>query len=84
MNSLTPCVWKMIRSDEAIKLIDYALELDPENAYTWYNKGVSYNNLRMYKEAKDCFKKAREVKFTIVRNQSLTPLFYSIPGQHMS
>ena len=43
--------------DEAIKSYDTALEIDPENAETWFNKGMTLKKKGMINEATQCIEK---------------------------
>lgn len=48
--------------DEAIKCYDKAIELNPQAAEVWYNKGTVFSkNLSRYGEAIQCFDKAIEL-----------------------
>ena len=49
------------RYDEAIRLFDKALELDPRDAEVWTNKGLSLFKLGRKDEAIRCFDKAIEI-----------------------
>ena len=42
-------------------MFDKALEIDPNYAYAWHNKGSALNNLVKYKEAIKSFDKALEL-----------------------
>ncbi|MEI0701468.1 tetratricopeptide repeat protein [Brachyspira intermedia] len=46
---------------EAIKDYNKAIELDPNNSYIYYNRGVSKENLTQYKDALKDYKKALEL-----------------------
>jgi tetratricopeptide (TPR) repeat protein len=43
--------------DEAIKSYDTALEIDPENAEAWFNKGMTLKKMGMINEATQCIEK---------------------------
>jgi tetratricopeptide (TPR) repeat protein len=47
--------------DEALKLYDRALEIDPYNAKTWYNRGVLMGKLKKYEDGIQNFEKAMEI-----------------------
>ena len=49
-------------SEEAIKVLDTAIELNPNDAEVWYNKGVALNELNRNAEALVVFNKAIEIK----------------------
>ena len=46
---------------KALSLFDKALELDPEDAEAWYNKGASLPGLGRHEEAVRCLDKALEL-----------------------
>ena len=41
--------------EEALKCLDKALELDPEHALSWFNKGLTLMNMRRKPEAVTAF-----------------------------
>ena len=49
------------RSDEALTSLDKAIELDPDYAYAWNNRGVSLHYLERYTEAIASLDKAIEL-----------------------
>ena len=49
------------RYDEAIGCYDKALEIKPEYANAWNNKGIALGNLERSDEAIRCFDKALEI-----------------------
>jgi tetratricopeptide (TPR) repeat protein len=51
----------MGRYEEAIKCHDKAIEIDPEYAYAWNNKGNSLHYMGRYEEAIKCYDKALEI-----------------------
>lgn len=44
--------------DQAIEDYSMAIQLDPNNAYTYYNKGISLDRKGDYDEAINCFTQA--------------------------
>ncbi|HVM72577.1 MAG TPA: tetratricopeptide repeat protein [Anaerolineales bacterium] len=46
---------------EAILCYDDALQLDPENASIWNNKGLCFNDMSLNERANSCYKKALEI-----------------------
>ena len=48
--------------DEAIKCFDKSIELKPDYAEAWYNKGFALADLGKEKEAQECFTKYDELK----------------------
>jgi Flp pilus assembly protein TadD len=48
--------------EDAIKCYD---EIKPDDAFTWYNKGIALANLGKQEDADNCFAKAREIGFMI-------------------
>jgi Flp pilus assembly protein TadD len=52
------------RYEEAIEALDKALELDPQFAYAWYNKGVVLEKLGKSDEAQVCYDKAKELGYS--------------------
>jgi len=48
--------------EEAIKAYEEAIELDPDNALIWNNKGVTLQDLNRYEEALEAYDKAIELK----------------------
>ena len=46
---------------EAIEILDEAIELDPENAKAWSEKGRCYWNLKNYIKSEECGRKALEI-----------------------
>ncbi|MEG3057263.1 MAG: tetratricopeptide repeat protein [Methanoculleus sp.] len=49
------------RYDEAIRCYDRALEIDPEYAIAWNNKGAALANLGRYDEAIQCYDHMLEI-----------------------
>jgi tetratricopeptide (TPR) repeat protein len=47
--------------NNAIQCFDKAVEIDPNNAYAWYNKGAVLGDLLKHNEAIQCFDKAVEI-----------------------
>ena len=47
--------------EEAIDAFDTAIEIDPQTAGYWYNKGLALKYLGMYDEALEAFEKAHEL-----------------------
>ena len=52
---------KCKKYDDAIKSYDKALEINPNDEYTWDGKGVSYDELEDYEKAIKCYNKALEI-----------------------
>jgi tetratricopeptide (TPR) repeat protein len=46
---------------EAIECYDKALEINPQNADAYYNKGLSLSSLKSHAEAIECYDKALEI-----------------------
>ena len=46
---------------EAIRCYDKAIEINPNSADIWYNKGIVYNKLGNSKEAEQCSNRARQL-----------------------
>jgi tetratricopeptide (TPR) repeat protein len=44
-----------------LKCYDKAIEIDPNDANAWYNKGISLGKLETYEEALKCYDKAIEI-----------------------
>ena len=51
----------MERFEEALECFSKALELDPEDVFSWINKGSSLALLERFDEALECFDKAIEL-----------------------
>jgi tetratricopeptide (TPR) repeat protein len=49
------CLSELGKYEEAMKCIDKALEIDPNNTYTWYEKGNALFGLRKYEAAIDAY-----------------------------
>jgi protein O-GlcNAc transferase len=47
---------------ESIKYFDKATELDPNNSDFWYGKGMALDSVDKAEDAKDCYKKAKELQ----------------------
>jgi Flp pilus assembly protein TadD len=54
----------MERGNEAIRVFNKSLEIDPLSAKTWYDKGVTLKELNMEDEATRCFEKVLELEPT--------------------
>ena len=52
---------KLGRYKEALSGYDRALELDPQDAAAWNNKGLVLVKLGHYKEALSCYDRARRL-----------------------
>jgi len=52
------------RDEEALAALEEAIDLDPENGYTWYLKGDLLQNLGREDEARAAFARAEELGFT--------------------
>ncbi|MFA7072923.1 MAG: tetratricopeptide repeat protein, partial [Methanoculleus sp.] len=50
------------RYDEAFQCYDHALEIDPEYAGAWNNKGIALTKLSRYDEAIRCYDRALEIE----------------------
>lgn len=48
--------------NKVIQFLDKSIALNPNNFYSWYNKGYSLNQLGKFEEAIICFDKAIELK----------------------
>ena len=44
--------------EDALKCSNKALELNPQNDWTWFIKGIAFNGLKKYDEALKCSDKA--------------------------
>jgi tetratricopeptide (TPR) repeat protein len=51
--------------EDAIKCYDEIIKIKPDDAFTWYNKGIALANLGKQEDADNCFAKAREIGFII-------------------
>jgi len=49
------------RYEEALEALEKTLEIDPQYANAWYNKGAVLEELGRYEEAQVCYDKAREL-----------------------
>lgn len=47
---------------KAIESCNKLLEIDPDNATAWSNKGIVFKQLRKYKQAIECFDKSLQIK----------------------
>ena len=47
--------------EEALKLFEKALELDPTDHKTWNQKGIALRSMGRYNEAIECFNKSLEL-----------------------
>lgn len=57
----TPAIQYQRKNEEAIKAYDKAIEINPENADDWYNKGFALYELGKYEEATKAYDKAKEI-----------------------
>jgi tetratricopeptide (TPR) repeat protein len=48
--------------DKALACYDRALELNPDDAYAWYSKGITLSNMKRYREANQSFDRAFQLK----------------------
>ena len=48
--------------ESALKAYDKAIELEPDDAYAWYNKGTALGELGWYEEELEAYNKAIELK----------------------
>jgi tetratricopeptide (TPR) repeat protein len=55
-------LYKLRRYEDAIASYDEALELQPNDALTWYNRGVALGKLGRYEDAIDSYNKALELR----------------------
>jgi tetratricopeptide (TPR) repeat protein len=46
---------------QAIECYDKAIQIDPKYAVPWYNKGIALDKLEKKKDAKECYKRAKEL-----------------------
>ena len=46
------------RYDEALDCFDKAIEIDAQNDYAWYSKGLTLDTMRRYDEAIACYDRA--------------------------
>jgi len=51
------CQDRMDKVEEAIASYDKALEMDPDNAETWFNKGMTLKKMGQVKESTMCIEK---------------------------
>ncbi len=51
----------MRRFEEALECLDKAIEIEPNYAQAWANKGAVMQGLERYEEAIECFDKAIEI-----------------------
>jgi tetratricopeptide (TPR) repeat protein len=51
--------------EDAIKCYDEIIKIKPDDAFTWYNKGIALANLGKQEDADNCFAKGREIGFII-------------------
>ena len=66
---------KQNESDEAISCFNQAIELKPDYAVAYNNKGMILNDLKKYKEAVSCFNKAIELDsnyFLAIKNRDIS------------
>lgn len=59
---------------EAIMAYDKAIEVNPQNAEVWYNKGTSLDSLGKYEEAVEAYEKSNKIE-----PQKLVAKFSAIP-----
>jgi len=52
-----------IMDSEKLTCFDKAIEIDPDYAFTWNNKGVALELLGKYSESLKCFEKAEEIGY---------------------
>jgi Flp pilus assembly protein TadD len=50
--------------DEAIQAYNKAIEIDPQDAYAWNNKGVALKSLGHTTESNEAFAKAKDLGYT--------------------
>ena len=48
--------------EEAVKCLDTAIQLNPEDSDAWYNKGIALKELGRDEEAEQCFAKSKELE----------------------
>ncbi|MFA4935136.1 MAG: tetratricopeptide repeat protein [Candidatus Methanoperedens sp.] len=56
-----PAIQDQGKNEEAIKAYDKDIEINPENADAWYNKGFALYELGKYEEATKAYDKAKEI-----------------------
>ena len=54
-------IFNLYKSDEAIKAYDKAIETNPQNPKTWYNKGLALRKLGKLDEALKAYDRAIEI-----------------------
>jgi cytochrome c-type biogenesis protein CcmH/NrfG len=57
------------RYEQAVKVLDTALKINPNNASAWTNLGVASANLGQYHKALEAYRKAEELEPNIVETQ---------------
>jgi len=62
INQLTICYLELRRFSDAIKILQEALKLNPENSTVLYHLGLSYFSQQNYTDAIPCFKKLIELE----------------------
>jgi tetratricopeptide (TPR) repeat protein len=65
---------------DAISWYDKAIELDPNNAKAWNNKGMTIGNLGKYQEAIKCYDKAIELDPNMTVARKNRDLVYKLLG----
>jgi len=51
------------KHEDAISSYDKALQIDPGDAETWFNKGMSLKKIGQINEAAQCFEKCMDLNF---------------------
>jgi tetratricopeptide (TPR) repeat protein len=61
MQLLGLCKYRLEETEEAIEIIQTAIEIDPNSAENWNNLGLAYSALENFERSIECFEKAIEL-----------------------